>query len=98
MAIQLTYLVHGLVPGVLDLDLENASLYEILKDRYGLKFSGASVSVETALANEDDTGLLGMMRPAATLVTDQITYLNDGRAVEFARTSFRGDRFKLVMK
>jgi len=98
MAIQVTYLVHSMVPDVLDVDFENASLYEILKDRYGLTFSGASVSIETALANEDDTGLLGMMPPAATLVTEQITYLEDGRPIEFARTSFRGDRFKLVMK
>jgi GntR family transcriptional regulator len=98
MAIQVTYLVHNFVPGVFDVDFENASLYEILKNNYKLKFSGASVSVETALANQDDSLLLGMTPPAATLITEQITYLEDGRAIEFARTAFRGDRFKLVMK
>jgi DNA-binding GntR family transcriptional regulator len=33
--------------------------------------------------------------PAALLVTEQITYLDSGKPIEFVRSVYRGDRYRL---
>jgi GntR family transcriptional regulator len=50
--------------------------------------------VETAVASEEEARLLLLPVPSALLITDQITYLDDGRAIEFLHGIYRGDRFR----
>lgn len=95
MALQSTFLPSSVVPGLLDLDLENVSLYELLRTRYGLKITDAQTSASADLASEEEAELLQIPLPAALLATEQITFLEDGRPIEFARSLYRGDRYRL---
>ena len=95
MAIQSTFLPSSLVPGLLDLRLENASLYQVLQAQYGLKIVDAQTSASADLASEEEAALLQLPLPAALLATEQITFLDDGRPIEFARSLYRGDRYRL---
>jgi GntR family transcriptional regulator len=95
MAIQSTFLPSAIVPGLLDIDLEDVSLYELLRTRYALKITDAQTSASADLASEEEAQLLQLSLPAALLVTEQITFLDDGRPIEFARSQYRGDRYRL---
>jgi GntR family transcriptional regulator len=95
MAIQSTFLPSSMVPGLLDLDLENGSLYQLLRTRYGHKITDAQTSASADLASEEEAALLQLPLPAALLATEQITFLEGGRPIEFARSLYRGDRYRL---
>ena len=94
MSIQTCHLVHSLCPGILDHDFTHSSLYSVLQDEYHLHLNTCTAMVETALASEEEARLLGLPIPSALLITDQITYLDDGRSVEYLHGIYRGDRFR----
>lgn len=99
MALQTIYLPHALCPDLLTHDLENGSLYEILRTEYGLHLESAESAASADLASEDEAALLQLTMPAALLVTEQLTYLDSGVPIEFARSVYRGDRYRLqIMK
>jgi len=93
IAIQSNYIVHRLCPGILQHDFERQGLFEILRTEYGLRLNDTQTTVEAALATEEESTLLGVALPAALLRTEQITLLDSGLAIEFARTLYRGDRY-----
>lgn len=95
MAIQTAYLPSRLCPGLLDLELDDASLYKILRDEYGLRMADSLSAAGAAMTTEEDARLLGIKHPAALLVTEQITYLDTGSPIEFVRSLYRGDRYQL---
>ncbi|MFL5801235.1 MAG: GntR family transcriptional regulator [Roseiflexaceae bacterium] len=95
MALQSNYLPYALCPGLLDHDLERGSLFSVLRDDYGLRLADGTRMVEAALADLDQARLLGLALPAPLLVVEQLTYLDSGQAIEFVRTAYRGDRYRL---
>jgi GntR family transcriptional regulator len=97
MALQTAYLPHAICPGLLEHDLERQSLYQVLCDSYGLCLSSAQFSIEAVLADEEHAALLGASLPSALLVTEQLTFLEAGQAIEFVRSVYRGDRYRMRM-
>ena len=97
VGIQSSYLPHDLCPGMLSRDLARESLFAILREIYHLRLMDYSVVVEAGLADEEQASLLGITSREAVpvLVDEQITYLDTGRPVEFVRSVYRGDRFRL---
>jgi GntR family transcriptional regulator len=94
IAVQTSYLPHERCPWLLAHDLATASLFELLR-RAGLRPAQASGSVSAALASAEEAALLGLVPPAALLITEQRTCLADGSVIEWARTRYRGDRYQL---
>jgi DNA-binding GntR family transcriptional regulator len=95
MALQSSYLPDSLCPGLLNYDLERQSLFAVLRSHYGLRLASAVNAVEAGLAGADEAVLLGLARPAALLVTEQLTYLQSGHVIEFVRSTYRADRYRL---
>lgn len=95
MAIQTAYLPSALCPGLLERDLDDASLYELLSSEYGLRIADSQSAAGAAMTSEEEAGLLGVTHPAALLVTEQITFLDTGAPIEFVRSLYRGDRYQL---
>ncbi len=95
MAIQTAYVPSRLCPGLLELDLEDASLYELLQRHYGLRIDDRQSAAGAAMTTEEEASLLGVAHPAALLVTEQITFLDTGAPIEFVRSLYRGDRYQL---
>jgi GntR family transcriptional regulator len=98
MAIQTTYLPHALCPGLLDHDLEGGSLYRLLASVYGLRLVAATTVASATLAGPEEATLLRLALPAALLVTEQLSYLESGQAIEFVRSAYRGDRYQLRVR
>jgi GntR family transcriptional regulator len=98
IAIQASYLPDALVPGLLGHDLTHHSLFALLRGVYGHRLADSTTVVEAALADAEQARLLALTLPAALLVAEQTTYLENGQIVEFVRTTYRGDRYRLRAK
>ena len=95
IAIQTTHLPHHLCPGLLECDLASRSLFGVLRAEFGLVLAQAATVIEAALADEDQARLLNLQFPAAVLISEQTTYLDNGQVIEHVRSVFRADRYKL---
>ena len=95
IAIQTTHLPHHLCPGLLECDLASRSLFGVLRAEFGLVLAQAATVIEAALADEDQARLLNLQSPAAVLISEQTTYLDNGQVIEHVRSVFRADRYKL---
>jgi GntR family transcriptional regulator len=88
-----TYIPQGLCPELLKADLENKSLYDFLEHTgYGLKIHRGKRYISVSLANEYEASLLNMEVGAPLIELDSVTYLEDGRPLEYFHALHRGDR------
>ena len=94
MALQTNYLKSWLCPGLLEHNLQNTSLYKILSQEYHLCPASSKGTIEAILADEEHAALLGLELPAALLISEQITFLENGQPMEYVRTAYRGDRYQ----
>ena len=95
MALQTAYLPQARCPGLLEHDLNDRSLYQLLRTHYQLNLADSQTAVGADLASETEAERLRLRLPAALLVTEQITYLDNGKPIEFVRSVYRGDRYRL---
>ncbi len=97
-AVNSSYLPHSLCPGILEENRLSDSLFETLRDVYGLQLAGSITVVSGTLANEEMATLLDLTRPAPLLIREQITYLDSGEPIEFSRTLSHGESNHLQFK
>ena len=95
MAVQGSYLPQALCPGLLEHDLGRGSLFDLLRNVYHLRLADGTTAVEAALADAEHARLLGLRVPAPVLIVEQLTYLDSGQAIEFVRSAYRADRYRL---
>jgi GntR family transcriptional regulator len=89
-AIQCAYLPHHLCPNLLRYDFSSRSLLDVLRTEYKLKLTRAKSDIEAALAQDEEASLLELPTPAAVLVAEQTTYLENEAVIEFVRSAFPG--------
>lgn len=94
LALENAHLPLELVPNLLQNDFAYTSLYGLLKDQYQYKLSHAEQTIEAGLAEPDEAELLDLTPPAAVLRIQRLTLRQDGRAIEYVRSTYRGDRYK----
>jgi len=96
MAIEELHVQEALVPGLDARDLENGSFYELLQSRYGIAIVGGVQTVEPTVTNEEESELLGVPLHAPAFLFERITQSAEGESVEYVRSVYRGDRYRLV--
>jgi GntR family transcriptional regulator len=77
-----------------DADLENASLYEQLRERCGIEVHRSAYTLMADIADADLAALLGTRAGAAVLIGDEIGYTSDGAPVLVGRNTYRGDAYR----
>jgi len=85
-------------PGLLSMDLEHSSLYELLSTRYDTQVVRAREALEPVLLRAREARLLEQRRGAAALLIEGIAFDADGAPVEFGRTFVRGDRSRYFVE
>jgi GntR family transcriptional regulator len=70
------------------------SLYQTLREAYGIDITAAEDDVETALASPEDAELLHTDVGLPLLVVHRTAWDQRGNIVEWTRSVFRGDRFR----
>lgn len=97
MALESTYLSAARFPGLRKALMDYGSLYKALKERYGVELTEAEQSIETVLASPRHAGLLATDVGAPLLLLGQCSYDAEGVPVEYVRSLYRGDRYKLLV-
>lgn len=85
-------------PGLLSMDLEHSSLYELLSTRYDTQVVRAREALEPVLLRAREARLLEQRRGAPALLIEGIAFDADGARVEFGRTFVRGDRSRYFVE
>ncbi|HEX2303601.1 MAG TPA: UTRA domain-containing protein, partial [Gaiella sp.] len=96
MAIETLHVRESLVPGLSAADLERASFYEILSERYGIEIVGGLQTIEPTVTNEMESDALGVPLHSPAFLFERTTRSDSGEIVEYVRSIYRGDRYKLV--
>ena len=96
MAIETLHVAESLVPGLTAKDLERHSFYELLEDRFGIVVVGGSQAIEPTVTNEEESAALGVPLHSPAFLFERTTHAADGRIVEYVRSIYRGDRYRLV--
>lgn len=92
LAIERATIPEAFLPDLASVD---QSLYAAL-DAVGHKPASGLQRITASLATPEEAALLGIPAGAAILRIERRGYLADGRAVEFTRSAYRGDRYDFV--
>ncbi|HET7011693.1 MAG TPA: GntR family transcriptional regulator [Anaerolineales bacterium] len=84
-----SFLPYELCPDLISADLRHQSLYAFLQGRYGLTVSSGKRTIEAALAGEQDAALLRIAPGSPVLRLESVSYLADGRPMEYFHGLFR---------
>ncbi len=94
-----TYIPEELCPELLHAHLENKSLYAFMeKCRCGLEIYKGHRYIGVTLANEYEASLLEIEVGSPLIELDSVTYLKDGRPLEYFHALHRGDRTKFEVE
>lgn len=97
MAIEELHVPCDVVPGLSGADLVDHSFYELLEQRYGLTLHGGTQTIEPTLTGTDDATELEVPPGAPSFLFERTTRVSSGRVVEFVRSVYRGDRYRIVV-
>jgi len=98
MGIQTAHIPLALAPGLADDNLENVSLYDVLRKRYGLQPARARETYSAVLAEPLPAELLGVSPGSPVFAVERVTFLASGKPFEFVRSMMRGDRYRVVLE
>jgi len=91
VAVEYVYIPFYLCPELLQKDL-SGSLYSLLGE-YGLKVHRASQNISAGYSSRSICELLNIKQTSPTLNIERVTYLENGIALEYVQSSYRGDRY-----
>jgi len=97
MGIQTALISIGLASGLAEEDLGAASLYEILRKKYGLVPAHAREVHSAVHITGEDARILRLPEGSLGLAAQRVTFLPDGRPFEFVNSVMRGDRYEIVL-
>jgi GntR family transcriptional regulator len=96
MAMEVLHVPEELVPGLTKADFEDHSFYELLRERYGITIGSGTQSIEPTVTSEEESEVLNVPLHTPAFLFERTTVSESGRTVEFVRSIYRGDRYRLV--
>ena len=96
VVLETSYFPSRRLPGLLELDLERSSIYRLLELHYNARPVRAVQSLEPITASAEDAALLKVQRGDPLMLVERTGWDARGRAVEYARDVYRGDRSRFV--
>jgi GntR family transcriptional regulator len=96
MAIETLHVPESLVPGLEPKDLDRGSFYELLAERFGITIVGGMQTIEPTVTNEEESEALDVPLHSPAFLFERTTRSENDDIVEFVRSIYRGDRYRLV--
>ncbi len=96
MAIERILVPRDLVPDITAAGFESGSFYELLRTRYEVVPATAVQIIEPTVTDPDESGLLGVPQHSPALLFERTTRDNGGRVIEYTRSIYRGDRYRIT--
>ncbi|MDW8005105.1 MAG: GntR family transcriptional regulator [Thermomicrobium sp.] len=97
MALEFSHFPTRLCPGLERFDLERNSIYEVLREEYGLVLVRAQQVLEPTLAREFEAEVLEVPRGAPLMLWERVAFTAAGVPVEYAKDLYRGDRVRFAV-
>jgi len=100
MAIEVLQMEYGLFGSIYDDIKDDVSIYELMENKQGIKLAYATEFLEAALPNKYEQELLKINSSIAVLKLERISFLKDGKPIEYTLSVYRGDkyRFKVLLE
>jgi GntR family transcriptional regulator len=96
MAIEFLHVPRRLLPELSREDLEEHSFYKLLRDRHGIVIASGIQTIEPTVVDEDEAEMLGVPVHSPAFLFERTTDSEGGDVVEYVRSLYRGDRYRLV--
>ncbi|MBV9843935.1 MAG: GntR family transcriptional regulator [Kutzneria sp.] len=96
MAIETVLLAMGRFHGLRRYIGPEVSLYQVLRERFGVQMGHAEETIETTSATPEEAELLGADVGLPMLLLSRHSFDTAGEPVEWAQSVYRGDRYKFV--
>jgi GntR family transcriptional regulator len=96
MALEEIHLPHAAAPALTHEDVADGSLYHRLRERHGVIPAEALQTTEPTVTDAKESRLLGVPLYSPALAFERITRDVSGRPIEYARSIYRGDRYRIV--
>jgi GntR family transcriptional regulator len=97
MAYERTNLPAERFPGLEHADLAHGSLFQIIEETYRVRAETAEQRISVLNLGERESKLLEVPVGSPAFDIERITRDNMGKAVEFGRSIYRGDRYEVLM-
>jgi GntR family transcriptional regulator len=98
IAIEESRLPQERFSGVEKTDFSRFSLYQTLREQYGIQVSRADEILEARSATRHEAELLEVPVRSSLLVISRMLWSTDGLPVEVAHSVYRGDRYRAVLQ
>jgi GntR family transcriptional regulator len=95
VCIEQLYVPADLVPGLSAQMLAGGSFYRMLVQNFGIEPVRASQSIKPTVVDAEEAALLNVAAHTPALLFERVSRAGDGRIVEFCRSIYRGDRYRL---
>jgi GntR family transcriptional regulator len=92
LVVTTAYMPYALCGRILELDMADRSLFETYERELGFKLRRGTRAIEARAAGGEVGAQLGVGEGAPVLVFSGVTYIEDGRAIEYFVGVHRGDR------
>lgn len=93
-----TYIPYDICQELLEEDLSTQSLYALLENKYGLELAHGRRTIQAVAANQYESQLLGIEEGSPLVLLDSVSYLEDGRPIEYFHAVHRGDRSRFEVE
>jgi GntR family transcriptional regulator len=95
LLVSTTFLPYRSFPRLENEDLTNASLYAVLREKYGVRLGHGTRLVEAMPCTDEEAELLHIAPTTPLLVVTSTMYDTEGRPVEYWFARHRGDRSQI---
>ncbi|MCR2824965.1 GntR family transcriptional regulator [Microbacterium sp. zg.Y909] len=92
MCLENAWLPEPIVPGIVGA-LGESSLYELLEQRYNVQIERADQIIRATVLDPDVAALLNVPAFSPAFLVSRTSYDVRGRAIEYAESLYRGDRY-----
>lgn len=98
LTIETVYHPYDRFPELLKMDLENASIYEILENKYRARPVEAIDTIVAGIATEDEAALLEIQKGMPVMHFKRVAWDAGHLAIELTRAVYRADRYQFVIR
>ena len=96
MAIEFLHVPCRILPDLRRDALEEHSFYELLRERHGTRITSGVQTIEPTVTTGEEAQVLGVPVHSPAFLFERVTESEGGQVVEYVRSVYRGDRYRLV--
>lgn len=97
IAYQISNVPEKLCPDIDRFDFTTQSLFAVIEEHYNLVFSWQELVIKPISASRKVAKLLGVLPKTPLLLTDSVTYLDEGTPIESSQNIYLSERYEFTV-